>query len=159
MTASGPKTSAALTSIAYPAQAPGSGKISKLNRRKNMGKYCEVSELLGKTVQTIIGGKAVDILVFSCSDGSEYKMYHQQDCCESVEIEDICGELSDLIGSPLLQAEVVSGYGSDPHAESSTWTFYKFATVKGAVTIRWHGSSNGYYSEEVDFVRTKDATV
>ena len=36
-----------------------------------------------------------EVLVFTCDDGKKFYMYHQQDCCESVTIEDICGNLED----------------------------------------------------------------
>lgn len=125
---------------------------------------CKVDVLLGKTLINIQMSRSINIardddyLVFYTSDGERYIMHHFQDCCEDVYIEDINGDLDDLLGSPILQAEQVVSQDETPEGveqpssqESYTWTFYKFATIKGYVTIRWFGSSNGYYSESVDF--------
>lgn len=109
----------------------------------------EVKDLMGQVVVDIKNVNN-DELLFRTKEGKEYRMYHDQDCCESVYIEEIIGDLADLIGEPILMAEEVS-QDDENASESGTWTFYKFATIKGYVTIRWYGSSNGYYSESVNF--------
>ena len=112
--------------------------------------------MLGKTIVRIEGEVKGDEIVFKCADGTCYRMYHEMDCCESVYIEDICGDLDDIINSPILLAEETTSRGetSEQDDESVTWTFYKIDTIKGSVVIRWFGTSNGYYSEKVDFVMT-----
>lgn len=116
-----------------------------------------VSTLLGKIILVISGFVGDDVITFITADMKKYQMYHDQDCCENVRVEDVCGDYDDLIGSPLLQAEEITNE-SEPYAgdDSYTWTFYKFATIKGSVTIRWLGESNGYYSESVDFKEVKN---
>ncbi|CAI6329970.1 hypothetical protein [Bacillus subtilis] len=111
--------------------------------------YTDVEVLIGKTL-TKIEQKGVGELFFHTSDGESYIMYHEQDCCESVYLEEIIGDLDDLIGSPITMAEEISQVGESDWG-SATWTFYKFATINGYVTLRWLGESNGYYSESVDF--------
>lgn len=117
------------------------------------------SDLKGQTFTDIYGLKEGSTqVVFVKSNRSEgvqgYALFHEQDCCESVWLEDICGDPKDLIGTPILSAEEVSSNSSfneklEQDQESYTWTFYKISTIKGSVTLRFFGASNGYYSEEV----------
>lgn len=129
----------------------------------------EFSTLLGKTIAGVEIADEDDMdktIVFYMDDGSLYAMYHTQNCCEDVSLEDVTGDLGDLIGSPITMAEAsMSGRGDDGaeakveddgyEPDSFTWTFYKLATIKGYVDIRWYGASNGYYSETVGLYKVE----
>lgn len=114
--------------------------------------------------------KGSDQVEFLCMPHGEYLMYHEQQCCESVTLEDVCGDPADLEDAYVISAEVRSAPGNghcnypspDPDeyewgwdewmsSDHATWTFYVIQTNKGCVTIRWYGHSNGYYSEAVTF--------
>lgn len=112
----------------------------------NLKKVTVLEEFIGKTFNKVEVSKWKDELSFFIED-KVYKLIHIQECCEEVFIEDICGNLKDLINEPILMAEE---YFST--TKEATYTFYKFATRKGYVTVRWYGTSNGYYSESVSFV-------
>lgn len=106
--------------------------------------------LIGRTI-TKIENIDDDELILHFKDGFKVKFYHDQDCCENVYIEDIDGDLDNLLNTPLLMCEESTNTGmEDKFVDSVTWTYYKFASVKGYVTVRWLGESNGYYSESVD---------
>lgn len=84
----------------------------------------EIKQLEGKILTSIevVKDEEHEIL-FTCSDGVKYKMYHYQDCCESVTIEDICGDLDDLLQTGILLAEECTNEG-DTDWGTETWTFY-----------------------------------
>jgi hypothetical protein len=117
------------------------------------------SSLVGK-VLTDVRNVDNEEIVFSTKESDHFKLYHDQDCCESVVVESITGDLADLIGTPILSAEEATseddppGFKREYEDESQTWTFYKLRTIKGSVDIRWYGSSNGFYSERVSFVKS-----
>jgi len=121
-----------------------------------MKSLMEFKEFIGKIFSKIEVSKDKDEIIFIENNGKKYRMYHDQACCEHVYIEDICGKLDWLIGTPIISASEDTNRDTNPegfedeYQESFTWTFYNIATMKGYVTIRWYGESNGYYSESVD---------
>ena len=95
----------------------------------------EISKLLGKTIVKI--NNTIDEIHIACEDGSEFRMYHSQNCCESVYVERIDGNLNDLLNTPILQAEEKTNDNDDSSKgdECFLWTFYTLATIRGYV---WH---------------------
>ena len=127
-------------------------------------RFANFSDLVGVTLKGVHVDDAEDRIRFVAEDGREWLMHHPQECCESVFIDDICGSVDDLIGSPITQADESS---NEPTAEevvpkerrdaAMLWTFYRVGTAKGLVVLRWWGSSNGYYSVVVNFDLVKEA--
>ena len=121
----------------------------------------DFSELKGQTLRNVIQ-IGDDVLRFESVDGKTYELNHHQNCCENVVIESIIGDFEDLVDTPILLAEEATSdtspadFTGPEDGESQTWTFYKLRTIKGSVDIRWHGTSNGYYSEKVDFDEVKN---
>lgn len=119
--------------------------------------YSQIApETYGKkiaNIRTLPNDKADnDELRITFDDGTYLFFTHYQDCCESVWIEDTDIPLEDLIGSCVFHIEEATKREIDYEwDDSTTWTFYKIQTNTQCVTIRWCGTSNGYYSESVDW--------
>jgi hypothetical protein len=92
-----------------------------------------LAELIGKTCSNVENIGSTEIR-FTLTTGEQYSLSHDQECCERVFVEDVVGDLSDLVGSPILMSEVVSSE-TDTNKEHAVWTFYKFATRKGYVDM------------------------
>lgn len=127
-------------------------------------KSANMSDLIGLTItETNLGSQYADSLddelTLKTSCGRTFLMYHQQDCCESVSLVDVAGDFSDILGQVITDARMDFSYGDDAPKgwgsdDSTTWTYVKIVTSKGEVSLRWFGSSNGYYSETPDFYET-----
>ena len=77
------------------------------------------SALKGLTLTKIERGTNEDSnesLLFTSDDGRKFMMSYYQDCCAYCYIEEIHGDLDDLIGTPILMAEEVSS--SEPTDEA-----------------------------------------
>ena len=123
----------------------------------------EFAALTGKTLTKVTRCRydnersaGEDAVLFETTENEQYLLTHIRDCCETVELDEIVGDFSDLLGSPLVQAEEVASISTeDSCRDSKTWTFYRLTTKRGQVVLRWGGTSNGYYSESVDLCKIK----
>ena len=108
----------------------------------------------GRTITKVEGLELGETKIYIYFSENEYiKMYHQQDCCENVDLDDICGntELEGAIFYELVEKKSdVELEAKEEYEDSWTWTFYTIKTSKGYLDLRWYGSSNGYYGEGVD---------
>ena len=122
---------------------------------------CDIDVLKGKTLVNVVRGHygSNDALFFKTADREFYIMTHNQDFCENVSIDDICGDFADLLNEEILTAEELNNdYPVDEERiqETYTWTFYHLATFHGDVTIRWFGTSYGYYSERANLYKISE---
>lgn len=116
-----------------------------------------LSELLGEVISTVEGAEDGYETIITTESGKAIKIYHEQDCCEEVEIED--SEVDDIVGgychfAGFVDGEPPANVRADTYwyADSQTWSFLKIETSKGSIWQRWLGESNGYYSESVDIL-------
>jgi len=122
------------------------------------------ANLVGRTLEKVERQKSrygdSDEILFTAKGGhTVWRMYHSNDCCEHVDIEEVIGDFQDLIGTPILKSTEHANQEKPPkdakYDDLWRWTFYDLSTIKGTVTIRWYGASNGYYGVAVDLKRIK----
>lgn len=104
-----------------------------------------------------------DRMVFVLNDGTAFVLHNESEgdygCDVSIHLVDIEGDLFDLIDRPLVVSETASHRPPEKCCDSETWTYYRIATPKGMVSLRWHGRSNSYYSESVSHGVLKGAKI
>ncbi len=111
----------------------------------------KINYLRGEKIKGVRFPKEKYFIEIDFYSGNCLKFWHDQDCCEDVDLSDsslVEDELNSLIASVILDFEIIT---EREERENSylTWSFYKLQTSVGNCTIKFQGESNGYYSEEV----------
>ena len=105
----------------------------------------EIKELLNRTIKSIYVG---DETYINCTDGSEWRFYHEQDCCESVALDEKVS-LNPITPCTILDVSYACETGEESWGDTWTRSTYSLVTSEGPMILVFHGQSNGYYSEDV----------
>jgi len=92
-------------------------------------------------------------LIFKTESGKIFKMFHENDCCEIVYLEDVIGgRLTDLLGETVVDVDIkTNSIKNNKNTEIYIeYYFYEIKTNENTITLRWYGDSE-YYSAYVDF--------
>jgi len=114
--------------------------------------YVDISALIGKRIVQV--DESSSSVHFHTECGKHYIMEHIQDCCESVYLDSVDGNLQGLVGGIVYSASMDSQDipRPDDYDGIARWTFYRISTDREFVHLTWRGSSNGYYSVGVSFL-------
>ena len=115
-------------------------------------KHVEFSALVGEVLDAVDIDREENQILLTTRSGRRFVVYHEQDCCEQVQIVGQDGSFDKLIGKPLIEARdfAVDTGESEGDYDSQTTTTLVFRVDDQTVISRWIGDSNGYYSESVD---------
>lgn len=115
-------------------------------------KINSLNDLFGRKIESVEGCyKGSNFMKIKFTDGISV-VFQPSNLCANVEIDDVNGDPQGMVGHLIKKVEVVSNKqfsAKDEYTKNYLWTFYKFATLDGYIDIRWYGTSNGWYSEEV----------
>jgi hypothetical protein len=106
--------------------------------------------LVGEVLDAVDIDREKDQILLTTRSGRQFLIYHEQKCCETVEISGQDGSFDKLIGKPIVEARDNAVDTSEEAADSQTTTTLVFRVDDHTVISRWVGDSNGYYSESVD---------
>ena len=110
-----------------------------------------LENIIGATILSITGAKVGSSKLTFSTDKGTLELYHGQCCCEDVCVEDINGDVSDMIGGVVSVADERVGEETEVGWARELHTFYEIRTTKGDMNIRWLGRDNGYYSVSVHY--------
>lgn len=110
-----------------------------------------VNEFIGKTFTKVYA----DGTFYTAE--KQYDMYHPQDCCENVFLDEVIGDINDITDEEIINAfDTDEGDENDDRSyDCVQYTNFHIVSQKGTVVFRWIGSSNGYYGTSVS-ISTRD---
>lgn len=112
-----------------------------------------MKDLIGESIRAIEKFDDQRVIVRLRTGWQSFIFFHDQDCCELVELRE--ANMDGIIGKVICAVSAEVDHNLPEGAEqmeSFTNTTFTFKTEDGSVgTLRFLGQSNGYYSESVEF--------